>query len=260
MAPASSASPTASFFGEDILALQKLDPNERFIPLRRLCEEIGLNAGAQARRIRANSILSAGLRMLALPGANGLRNTLCLRLDLVPLWLSGVEAERVNAVARERLLLFQRESASTLWHAFKPQGFSPEDTLLPPSHELSAAEQAYQAAMAMASLARQQMLIERQIDGARLRRDDQAAALAAAGPGIDDTQAAQLAQAVRRVATTLAARSRRNEYGGVYSGLYRQFGITSYRRMPPGRLREALEWLERWHGDLLGKPEPPPDI
>ena len=55
-------------------------------------------------------------------------------------------------------------------------------------------------------------------------------------------------------------RTRRNEYGGVYNGLYRQFGIASYRRMPPARLREALEWLERWRGDLMGEPEPPPDI
>jgi hypothetical protein len=30
--------------------------------------------------------------------------------------------------------------------------------------------------------------------------------------------------------------------------------------MPAGRLREALEWLERWRGDLMGEPEPPPDI
>ena len=57
-----------------------------------------------------------------------------------------------------------------------------------------------------------------------------------------------------------AERTRRNEYGGVYNGLYRQFGIASYRRMPPARLREALEWLERWRGDLMGEPEPPPDI
>jgi hypothetical protein len=69
-----------------------------------------------------------------------------------------------------------------------------------------------------------------------------------------------LARAVRRVAHSLAARSRRNEYGGVFSGLYRQFGISSYRNLPYGRLREAMDWLERWHGDILGEPEPPPDI
>jgi hypothetical protein len=46
----------------------------------------------------------------------------------------------------------------------------------------------------------------------------------------------------------------------MYTGIYRQFSIASYRRTPPARLREALEWLERWRGDLMGEPEPPPDI
>jgi hypothetical protein len=79
-------------------------------------------------------------------------------------------------------------------------------------------------------------------------------------PQDDLGEAETLARAVRRVATIAAQRSRRNEYGGVAAGLYRQFGLASYRRMPPARLREALEWLERWAGDLLGEPEPPPDI
>lgn len=249
-----------SFFGQDILALLKIDPNERFVPLRKICEALGLDPSSQARRIREHALLAEGLRTLSLPAANGLRATLCLRLDLVPLWLATLDARRVNEAAQARLASFQRECASVLWHGFKPQGFSGEDALLPPTHEMGATERAYAEAQALATLSRQQLLIERQLESARLRRDDQVAALAASGPGIDDPQAAQLAQAVRRVATTLAARSRRNEYGGVYSGLYRQFGITSYRNMPPGRLREALDWLERWHGDLLGEPEPPPDI
>lgn len=69
-----------------------------------------------------------------------------------------------------------------------------------------------------------------------------------------------MAQTVRKVARTLGERTRRNEYWGALSGLYRNFGISSYRRMPTGRLYEALEWLERWYGDMVGEPEPPPDI
>ncbi|HMO55885.1 MAG TPA: hypothetical protein PKC19_00890 [Roseiflexaceae bacterium] len=73
-------------------------------------------------------------------------------------------------------------------------------------------------------------------------------------------RAGWLGGAGRGVTWAAAERTRRNEYGGVYSGLYRQFGISSYRRMPPARLHEALEWLERWRGDIMGEPEPPPDI
>jgi hypothetical protein len=158
--------------------------------------------------------------------------------------------------------LFQREASSLLWQHFRPQGYDSGDLLLPPRQQQDAAEQAYVAANSIATLARHQLLIERQLNGVGARDDDEQGAdpWARRTTALDDPAAARLAQTVRRVALTLAERTRRNEYAGVYSGLYRTFGIASYRRMPPARLHEALEWLERWHGDLLGEPEPPPDI
>jgi antirepressor protein len=248
-----------TFYGEDIIAIQELDPNETYVPVAQLCERLGLERAAQERRIRAHAVLESGARTLAIESGNGSRPALCLRADLVPLWLAGVDAKQVAEPIRARLELYQRECASALWQSFRPQGFGAEDELLPPRHEQTPAEQAYVAALAMATLARQQMLIERQLN-ARAHRDEQGADPYAPGVAVDDKEAALLAQAVRRVALAAAERSRRNEYGGVYNGLYRQFGIASYRRMPPARLHEALEWLDRWRGDLMGEPEPPPDI
>ena len=173
---------------------------------------------------------------------------------------TGPNTSRVVTAAQARLELFQRESASTLWQSNRPQGYGPEDEVLPPRHEQNPAEQSYVAALAMATLARHQMLIERQLNNRSGRGDEQGADPYAPSTAVDDPQATLLAQAVRRVALAAQERTRRNEYGGVYNGLYRQFGIASYRRMPPARLHEALEWLERWRGDLMGEPEPPPDI
>src|SRR6266545_4678888 len=241
---------TISFYGQDIVAYQELDPNETFVPIVRLCARLGLERAAQERRVRGHALLASGARTMPV---------LCLRVDLLPLWLNGVESGKVDQAAQARLELFQRESASTLWQSHRPQGYGPEDELLPPRHEQNPAEQSYVAALAMATLARHQMLIERQLNN-RSGRDEQGADPYAPGTLVDDPQATLLAQAVRRVALAAAERTRRNEYGGVYAGLYRQFGIASYRRMPPARLHEALEWLERWRGDLMGEPEPPPDI
>ncbi len=247
------------FYGEDIIAIQELDPNETYVPIVQLCERIGLEPIAQERRVRAHAALASGARTLPVESRNGSQPTLCLRADLVPLWLAGVDGSRVAETVRARLELYQRECASVLWQAFRPQGFGAEDELLPPRHEQTPAEQAYVAALAMATLARHQMMIERQLN-ARANRDEQGADPYAPGVAVDDKDAALLAQAVRRVALAAAERTRRNEYGGVYTGLYRQFGIASYRRMPSARLYEALEWLDRWRGDLMGEPEPPPDI
>jgi hypothetical protein len=252
-----------SFLSNDIVALLGLNPNERYLSIPLACELLGIEQGPQLRRIRAHALLLEGLRNLVLDeDYDTNKKTPCLRLDLVPLWLATIELKQVGETAREQVLLFQREVASILWQSFKPQGYSPEDVLLPTVHEMQQSEGAYQAELAMATLARHQMLIERQLESDSYHHDDdQLSALRGyREPSITDANAVALAQSVRRVASTLSARTRRNEYGGIYSGLYRQFGISSYRRLPPGRLREALDWLERWHGDLLGEPEPPPDI
>lgn len=240
---------TSLFFEEDIVALQELDANELYVPLNRMCDALGLDPVTEAHALQTHGAIAAAARSLGRDGVG-------LRADVVPLWLCMLDASKVSAAMRPKLVLHQQECASVLWQAFKPQGFGPEDTLVPDRSDMTPADQAYQGMMAQAALARQQMLIERQLQSDRVEGNRVG--------GVERTErpapAIELARLVRRVAHTLAARSRRNEYGGVYSGLYRQFGISSYRNLPYGRLREALDWLERWHNDMLGEPEPPPDI
>ena len=246
------------FYRNDILFELELDPNQTHAPIGLICERLGIPAAAQERRIKSHAVLKAGAKSVRVEAENGYVTLLGLRVDLIPLWLIGIDTAQVAADVRPKLALLQAEAASLLWQATRPQGYGSEDALVPVRHAQTQAEAAYVSAQGLANLSRQQMLIERQIDAARA---DQGNALSATPTeGVDDPNAELLARTVRRVAHALAERTRRNEYAGAFSGLFRQFGITSYRRMPPARLHEALEWLERWHGDILGEPEPPPDI
>ncbi len=240
--------PTAFFFEDDIFALLELDANEWYVPLNRLCARLGLDVTEEAQFIQGQPLLA--------PGVRGNGDSASLRIDLIPLWLMTLDASAVSRAVRSQLQIFQREAASVLWQAFKPQGFGTEDALLPERANMRPAERAYHGVMGEAALARQQMLIERQFEQRELDGNRQPDA----DSGDRSGTAFDLARAVRRVAHTLSERSRRNEYGGVFRGLYHQFGISGYRRMPRGRLHEAMEWLERWHSDMLGEPEPPPDI
>ena len=54
-------------------------------------------------------------------------------------------------------------------------------------------------------------------------------------------QASQNSQAVKTVAMKLSKTSSRNEYEGVYGGLYRKFGITSYKQLPASNFDEAMK-------------------
>lgn len=252
------------FYAEDIVAWLELDPNRSFVPVGDLAARLGLAAAREERRVRGHPLLAGGAKRLEVETDEGDSLVrLCLRVELVPLWLTTLDpGELGDQGARERLELFQREAASALWQAFRPQGFDSGDLLVAPRQQQGHAEQAYVGATAIAAMARQQLLIERQLDGPAA--DDElgpgADPWAARAQAVDDPAAARVAQTVRKVARTLGERTRRNEYWGALSGLYRNFGIASYRRMPQGRLYEALEWLERWYGDMMGEPEPPPDI
>jgi hypothetical protein len=251
------------FYAQDMLAWLQLDPNRSYVPLAELCVRLGLTTAKEERRLRGHAILAAQSKRMLVDTDTGELRMLCLPIELLPLWLTTLDAAQVTEPeGAVRLRLFQREAASALWQNFRPQGYDSGDMLIPRRQDQDAAEQAYVATMGMATLARHQLLIERQLNGVGAADDDDQGndPWARRATALDDPAAARLAQTVRRVALTLAERTRRNEYAGIYSGLYRTYGITSYRRMPPARLHEALEWLERWHGDILGEPEPPPDI
>lgn len=253
------------FYADDMLAWLELDPNRTYVPLAELCERLGLNPAEEESRLAGHALLGGRSKQLLVDTDEGEAVRLCLPVELLPLWLACLDNSRVSVPeARTRLDLFQRECASVLWQATRPQGFDSGDDLVPNRHHQNPAEQAYVGSMAMATLARHQLLVERQLDAPAAAEDEHSEQgsdpWATRAAALDDPTAARVAQTARRVARTLAERTRRNEYYGVFSGLYRNFGISSYRRMPPGRLYEAMEWLERWRGDLMGEPEPPPDI
>jgi hypothetical protein len=117
-------SPRFVFYEEDIIALQDLDANEMYVPFSRVCDNLGLDLAQQTRAIETHSILVNGLRSLGHEG-------LGMRVDLVPLWLCTLDAMLVSSSVRSKLIQYQQECASVLWHSFKPQGFGPEDALLP---------------------------------------------------------------------------------------------------------------------------------
>lgn len=250
------------FYAEDIVAWLELDPNRTYAPVADLAARLGLTVAKEERRVRAHALLSGGARRLEVETDDGDSLVrLCLRVELVPLWLTTVDPGEVgDPAARARLELYQREAASLLWQGFRPQGFDSGDLIVAPRQQQGHAEQAYVGAMAVAAMARQQLLVERALDAPHDEDGPGADPWAARAGAVDDPAAARIAQTVRKVARTLGERTRRNEYWGALSGLYRNFGIASYRRMPSGRLYEALEWLERWYGDMMGEPEPPPDI
>ncbi|HEX8682682.1 MAG TPA: phage antirepressor N-terminal domain-containing protein [Ardenticatenaceae bacterium] len=261
------------FYGDQIVAVQ-MEEGSVFVPIRQMCELLGIGYQGQIDRIRRDAVLQKyeAEVLVANPEGGGAQATNCLALKYVPGWLFGITASRVREEVREKLILYQEQVYDIIWQAFRDE-VAPlareKFEIKPPLDELAAIEQ---MGLAIYRLARQQRAMEARLDNVedtlwevdertrgdveRLRGELNALELRLAPPAkravITETQAAELSQAVKTVAMAVGKQSGRNEFGGIYGELYRRFGITSYRNLPATAFQEAMEWLESWFRTLSG--------
>ncbi|MCI0396676.1 MAG: ORF6C domain-containing protein [Chloroflexi bacterium] len=250
-----------TFYGDTLVAVKAAD-GHIYVSFRHLCDALGLDRASQARRLKRHSVLAKGYKgdvKLTSPG--GLQPAGVLRVDLIPLWLSGLRAAAVKAELQERLVKYQEEAAKVLWEAFQEGRLTADqdlDQLLQQAD--NEAVQAYQMLQAMVKLARNQILMEAHLTG-RLDEHEQRLETieAQVNPptrAVSQSQAMQISQAVKAVAHELGNQTRRNEYQGVYGELYRRFEITSYKLLPAARFQEAMDWLNEWYQTVTGRDMP----
>jgi hypothetical protein len=251
------------FYGDSITGAIVLIAGESrvYVPLRPICEYLGLTWPSQTLRLRRDEILAQEIRgvfIMKTPG-RGAQEMLCLPLDLLPGWLFGITTSKVKPEYQEKIRRYRRECFRVLWDAFRPSIVRapwPE-----PTSGLSTAAMAYEIAMSVANLAREQMELERRMDAAAQWAKGVESRLStlelSIGPQqpISETQAAELAQHVKAVAHALSERGTANAYQTVYGELYRRYQIGTYRNLPQRRYAEALAWLQGWYAEVSGASE-----
>ena len=89
-----------TFYGDTLIAIRQDDSGAIFVPLARLCDSLGIARARQAQRIREYPVISRGFETLNIETPGGAQEAQCLRLDMIPLWLSGVNANRVSDAVR----------------------------------------------------------------------------------------------------------------------------------------------------------------
>jgi hypothetical protein len=243
---------TVDFYGDELTAV-RVDDRQIYVSIRSLCEALGLTIAPQTRRIKRSKVLEKGFKgitVLVTPG--GPQNVGMLRVDLVPLFMTGISTNAVKEELRLKLERFQEEAAKVLWEAFQQGRLTTDldfDALLAQD---TPEAQAYKMAQAVLQLARNQLLMRAQIADHEQRLETIEAQLGDTGRNVTPDQASQVSQAVKTVALALGKKSGRNEFGAVYGELYRKFGITGYKMLPARRFDEAMKFLTDWHEDLTG--------
>ncbi|GIK54669.1 MAG: hypothetical protein HND44_00450 [Chloroflexi bacterium] len=249
---------------EDMVMAVRTNNGQIYVSIKHMCHALGLDDRSQRRRIQTHSILAEGYQRgdISTPPSEGGRGggrqeATLLRVDLVPLWLAGIEAGKVAENMRAKLENFQRGAAAVLWEAFQEGRLTADpdfDTLL--KRASADAVEAYQMALAVVKLARNQIMIEARLDDYGRRLEAIEATLSVSERFITREQASRISQAVRAIGHVLSERGGRSEYGAVYGELYRNFEISAYRELPAQKYDEAMKWLNAWYQRLTNQDIP----
>lgn len=258
---------TVAFYDDEITgALVQVEGElQVYVPLRPLARFLGLNWSAQYRRTLRDEVLAPeirGVAIMATPQDGGTQEMLCLPLDLLPGWLFGITTNKVKEEYREKIKRYRRECYRRLWDAFKYDIVQVAAPLVP---QPSSAAMAYELAVAVQNLAREQMELEQRMSNAAQwakgttqwmkaidARVNELEVRLSTDAEITNSQAAEVSLTVKTVANALEKRGTINPYGRVYGELYRKFGIASYKQMPQSRYDEVLRWLREWFDELGG--------
>jgi hypothetical protein len=256
------------FYDDEITAV-RLENGRIFIPVRPICEALGLDWSAQYRRINSDMVLS-DVSMSVVVTATDINvssrrprtsEMLCLPLDYLNGWLFGVNAKRVKDAIRDRLVRYQRECYKVLGEAFHDGRLSTDtdfESLL--NQADSDVAQAYRMALAIVQLARQQVIMDGRLQVAEIqltshaqRLDQIEATLTDDGRIITEVQASHLSQAVKAVAMAMS----KPNFQQVYGQMYRHYEITSYKLLPAAKFDDAMKFLTAWFVRLTGSSDVP---
>ena len=260
------------FYGDSILVAQG-DDEMVWVPLRPLCDHLGLNWSGARQRVNRDPVLSGAQGVCIIHTPGGDQQMLCLPLDLIPGWLFGVTVSKVRPEFQEKILRYQRECFRVLWNAFKAE-ILPAPTEPKPAN-LSGAAMALEIAEAVTALARQQLDMEqryttmadymrgfvKQVKTTLSSHDERLASLELRldpQTTLTEDQAAEVALAVKNVGQKLSesglgsGQGNRNGYALVYSELYRRYGVSSYHNLSQNQHTQALAWLHQWYEELSG--------
>jgi hypothetical protein len=100
------------FHGDVVLVVQERD-GEVLVPLKRLCENLGIAYARQAEKVKGDGRFNYTLMSIVAPDGKR-RKMVCLPLDQVSGWLFTVNANRVRQNLREKLNQYQRECVKVL--------------------------------------------------------------------------------------------------------------------------------------------------
>lgn len=258
-----------NFYDQEITAVlvEQGERRQVYVPLRPICDSLGIDWSAQRQRVLRDPVLSEALQpCVVVTPTQGeqpeqRRTVQCLPLDYLNGWLFGINANRVNPEIRDRLIRYQKECYQVLAEAFMPTG-----TMIRPAGEADdALVQLHNMALVIAATTREMLAVRQlaldnqsRLDAARefIRGINQRLRVVEqrtqAGP-LTEEQAREIQHRVNLIAQELTRRDPSlKHHPGVYEALRHETGATSYKTIPLRAYDAALNFLDEWLESIQG--------
>jgi len=229
------------------------------VPVRTICQVLGLDVETQSARLREHDVLAQGIRLVRVPMSGRVRSVVALLHRFIPFWLATISPHQVRDDVRPKLVRYQIELVDLLaalyGNELRPAPVSTEG--LPQA----LGERLIQALIEL-RLAREALVSAQQSTEFRLEQHDGRITTV---EGLMDDLQQQLAshttitgpqqEVIKRSITRLAARYKRRTGQDIFGRLFAQFcidlGTPKYALLPAGKYDEALAWLRTRATELL---------
>lgn len=252
---------TILFYDDEILAV-RVEAGTVFVPIRPMCDQLGLSWSGQRERINRDPVLAevfAGVRVTRTPGSGGGAQVMqCLPLDYLNGWLFGINASRVKEGIRDSLIRYQRECYQVLARAFIHP--SEESGLTPTS---AALVQVREMGLAIVRMAEELIALESRTVRVETRLEKAAEVVGQMGRRLTaveqqvrsgkmtEEQASEIKKRVNLIAQAMTeVEPGKSHFQGVYAALGEETGTTSYKSIPPKGYEAAVEFLDGWYRSL----------
>lgn len=249
------------FYDDEItVVLVEIDNQQiAYVPLKPICDYLGVDWAGQFQRIQRDSILSeevSGIVVTPTPLSSKFANPqemLCLPLDFLNGWLFGINANRVKPEIRDRVLRYQKECYRILADAFLQTSTNTEDWMTTSPETRAALIQIRETGRAVMQMAEEQLRIMQRLDqaaavvGQHNRRILALEQKLAPREAITDEQASDIAEKVRAIAMALTEKDNsKNHFQAIFGELHRRYRVTSYKNIRQNQYQEVLDFLDEW--------------
>lgn len=267
--PAGSPYREIQFDGDQLVAVV-LEGEGTAVPVRVICQALGLDVASQSERIQAHEVLARGLRIVRVRQGAQLRSVAALLHRYIPFWLATISPHQVDEGVRAKLVRYQTELVDVLaalysneWQPAAPASADPT---------VAALQQALAQALtdlrltreALLALQQQQTTQGQQLtehEGRLSGHDDQIAQVEgmmdevmeqlARHTTITGPQQEAISRAIRGLAARYQKRTGKEIFGKLFGEFCLHFGTPKYGLLPAGKYGEAMDWIAARATELL---------